>query len=134
MSDQQFEFDVPAVLNLARDYHQRSGQPGKSFAGNFMADTGSMMMNQALSGQKVDVAADAKDGAVEALGSAAFAGLVLGWNGRRHGGLQRGFRSRGGSAEPASCCSSGQESPGSGTGSPSMLRAGPQAPRRQETP
>ncbi|WP_042385963.1 WXG100 family type VII secretion target [Streptacidiphilus melanogenes] len=51
---------------------------GESFAGNFVADTGSMMMNQALSGQKVDVSADAKDGAVEAGGSAAFAGLTGG--------------------------------------------------------
>ncbi|MEY9844969.1 WXG100 family type VII secretion target [Streptacidiphilus sp. MAP5-3] len=60
---------------LAKISGKALGDAGKSFAGNFVADTASMAANQALSGQHVNLGADLKDGAVEAGGSAAFAGL-----------------------------------------------------------
>ena len=54
------------------------GSIGKSFVTNFAADTGSAMANQVLSGTKVTGVQDMEDGATEALGSAAFAGLTGG--------------------------------------------------------
>jgi uncharacterized protein YukE len=44
----------------------------ESFATNFVADSGSMMLNQALNGQPITVGQDITTGSKEALGTAAF--------------------------------------------------------------
>ncbi|WP_329579680.1 WXG100 family type VII secretion target [Kitasatospora sp. NBC_01250] len=51
---------------------------GEAFVTNFVADTGAMALNQAATGQKVDLTGDMTTGSREALGTAVVTGLGAG--------------------------------------------------------
>jgi WXG100 family type VII secretion target len=60
---------LSTVARFGADFATKGAE---SFATNFVADSGSMMLNQTLSGQPVTVGQDLSTGSREALGTAAF--------------------------------------------------------------
>ncbi|GAA2740517.1 WXG100 family type VII secretion target [Kitasatospora cinereorecta] len=77
---------LTTVAKFGADFVKTTAE---SFVTNFVADTGSAVANQAVTGQQIDLGADAQNGALAAAGTAAFTGL--GGAAARGAGLTGGF-------------------------------------------